>query len=61
MPFAKWFVGGKTNVCYNCVDAHLSTWRRNKAAIMWEGEPGDQRTLTYQQLHREVSQVRQCC
>jgi acetyl-CoA synthetase len=53
-PFAKWFVGGKTNVSYNCLDKHLSTWRRNKAAIIWEGEPGDQRTLTYQQLHREV-------
>ncbi|MFP6677401.1 MAG: acetate--CoA ligase [Pirellulaceae bacterium] len=53
-PFAKWFVGGKTNVSYNCLDSHLSTWRRNKAAIIWEGEPGDQRTLTYQQLHREV-------
>ena len=45
-PFAKWFVGGKTNVSYNCLDKHLSTWRRNKAAIIWEGEPGDQRTLT---------------
>ena len=53
-PFAKWFVGGKTNVSYNCLDAHLKTWRRNKAAMIWEGEPGDQRTLTYQQLHREV-------
>lgn len=55
-PFAKWFVGGQTNVCYNCVDTHLGTWRQNKAAIIWEGEPGEQRTLTYQQLHREVSQ-----
>src|SRR5262245_11624687 len=53
-PFAKWFVGGKTNVSYNCLDAHLGTWRANKAAILWEGEPGDQRTLTYGQLHREV-------
>ncbi|MDX1948481.1 MAG: acetate--CoA ligase [Pirellulaceae bacterium] len=53
-PFAKWFVGGKTNVSYNCLDAHLSTPRRNKAALIWEGEPGDQRTLTYQQLHHEV-------
>ncbi|HUE70961.1 MAG TPA: acetate--CoA ligase [Pirellulaceae bacterium] len=53
-PFAKWFVGGQTNVSYNCLDAHLKTWRRNKAALIWEGEPGDQRTLTYQQLHREV-------
>ena len=54
LPFAKWFVGGTTNVAYNCLDRHLSTWRRNKAAIIWEGEPGDTRTLTYQQLHTEV-------
>lgn len=54
-PFAKWFVGGKINISYNCLDRHLSTWRKNKAAIIWEGEPGEQRTLTYLQLHREVS------
>jgi acetyl-CoA synthetase len=54
-PHAEWFAGGKINVSYNCLDRHLSTWRRNKAAIVWEGEPGEQRTLTYQQLHREVS------
>jgi len=54
VPFAKWFVGGKTNMSYNCLDRHLSTARRNKAAIVWEGEPGEERTLTYQQLHREV-------
>jgi acetyl-CoA synthetase len=56
-PFAKWFVGGKTNVSYNCLDRHLegeNAWRRNKAAIIWEGEPGDQRVLTFGQLHREV-------
>jgi len=56
-PFARWFVGGKTNVSYNCLDRHLEgehAWRRNKAAILWEGEPGDQRVLTYGQLHREV-------
>ena len=53
-PFAKWFVGGQTNASYNCLDAHLGTPRQNKAAIIWEGEPGDKRTLTYQQLHREV-------
>ncbi|GIW95931.1 MAG: acetyl-coenzyme A synthetase [Pirellulaceae bacterium] len=53
-PFAEWFVGGKTNASYNCLDRHLASWRRNKAAIVWEGEPGDERTLTYQQLHREV-------
>ena len=53
-PHAKWFVGGKINVSYNCLDRHLETWRRNKAAIIWEGEPGEIRTLTYQQLHSEV-------
>jgi acetyl-CoA synthetase len=56
-PFAKWFVGAKTNVSYNCLDRHLegpNAWRRNKAAIIWEGEPGDSRTLTYGELHREV-------
>jgi acetyl-CoA synthetase len=55
VPWAKWFVGGKLNLSYNCLDRHLATWRRNKAAIIWEGEPGDIRTLTYQQLHSEVS------
>lgn len=53
-PFAKWYVGGQLNVTVNCLDRHLSTWRKNKAAIIWEGEPGDSRTLTYAQLHREV-------
>jgi acetyl-CoA synthetase len=54
-PHAKWFVGGKINASYNCLDRHLETWRKNKAAIIWEGEPGETRTLTYQQLHRQVS------
>lgn len=53
-PWAKWFIGGKLNVSYNCIDRHLKTWRRNKAAIIFEGEPGDERVLTYQDLHREV-------
>ena len=53
-PFAKWFVGGKLNISENCLDRHLSGPRRNKAAILWEGEPGDKRALTYQQLHHEV-------
>ncbi|MFM7323794.1 MAG: AMP-binding protein, partial [Nodosilinea sp.] len=48
---------GQLNISYNCLDRHLSTWRRNKAALIWEGEPGDSRTLTYAQLHREVCQV----
>jgi acetyl-CoA synthetase len=55
-PHAKWFVGGKINASVNCVDRHLKTARRNKAAIIWEGEPGDRRTLTYYDLHREVCQ-----
>jgi acetyl-CoA synthetase len=53
-PFAKWFVGGKLNVSENCLDRHLLGHRRNKAAVIWEGEPGEKRTLTYQQLHHEV-------
>jgi acetyl-CoA synthetase len=53
-PHAKWFVDGKLNVSANCVDRHLKTARRNKAAIIWEGEPGDRRTITYWELHREV-------
>jgi len=56
-PFAKWFVNGKINISYNCLDRHLTTWRKNKAALIWEGEPGDSRTLTYAQLHREVCQM----
>jgi acetyl-CoA synthetase len=55
LPFAKWFIGGELNISYNCLDRHVATWRKNKAAIQWEGEPGDSRTLTYQQLLREVS------
>ncbi len=52
-PFAKWFVGGKINVSYNCIDRHLAD-KADKPAIVWEGEPGDERTLTYRQLHEEV-------
>ena len=53
-PFAQWFVGGKTNVAYNCLDRHLTGSRRNKAALVWEGEPGDWKVYTYWDLHREV-------
>lgn len=53
-PFVKWFEGGETNVSYNCLDRHLKTWRKNKAAIIWEGEPGERQIFTYHQLHREV-------
>src|ERR1700688_4917863 len=53
-PNAKWFVGGTINASYNCLDRHLDTPRRNKAALIWEGEPGDSRVLTYQMLADEV-------
>mgnify|MGYP000732670703 CR=1 FL=1 len=53
-PFAKWFIGGKINIAENCVDRHLAGPRRNKVAILWEGEPGEKRAITYQQLHRDV-------
>ena len=53
-PHAKWFVGGKINVSANCLDRHVRTARRNKAAFIWEGEPGDRRTLTYWDLYRQV-------
>jgi len=60
LPQAKWFSGGQLNVCYNCLDRHLNTPTANKAALIWEGEPagpgtpGEERTYTYKQLHREV-------
>jgi acetyl-CoA synthetase len=53
-PHAQWFVGGQLNVAYNCLDRHLGGARRNKAALVWEGEPGDERVFTYWDLHREV-------
>ncbi|MFQ5745687.1 MAG: acetate--CoA ligase [Gemmatimonadota bacterium] len=56
LPFARWFVGGQLNVAHNCLDRHLNGWRANKAALIWEGEPGDRRVYTYRQLHREVCQ-----
>lgn len=55
-PLVKWFEGGKLNISYNCLDRHLTTSRKNKAAIIWEGEPGDSRVITYAQLHRDVCQ-----
>ena len=55
-PDAKWFVGGKINISANCLDRHVRTARRNKAAFIWEGEPGDRRTLTYFDLYRQVCQ-----
>ena len=54
-PHAQWFIDGKINISVNCVDRHVRGARRNKAALIWEGEPGDTRTLTYWDLYREVS------
>ncbi len=54
-PFYKWFTGGKINIIHNAIDRHLKTYRRNKLAIIWEGEPGDVRTYSYHALNREVS------
>ena len=54
-PYAKWFVGGKLNVAYNCLDRHVTGPRKTKAALIWEGEPGDSRVLTYWDLYREVN------
>src|SRR3989449_5701196 len=54
-PHAKWFVGGRLNASVNCLDRHVRGARRNKAALIWEGEPGDRRTLTYFDLYRQVS------
>ena len=57
LPWAKWFVGGKMNLCYNCVDRHALGERRNKTALIWEGEPGEVRQLTYGELYAEVQKV----
>jgi len=54
-PFYKWFVGGRVNIVHNALDRHVKTWRRNKVALLWEGENYDKRSYTYHQLHREVS------
>ncbi len=56
-PFFKWFTGGKINVVHNAIDRHQKTWSRNKLALIWEGEPGDVRTMSYHALNREVSQT----
>ena len=57
LPWAKWFVGGQTNLSYNCLDRQVQSGRRDKTAILWEGEPGDTRALTYQELLAEVSRL----
>src|SRR5690348_11702063 len=55
-PDAKWFIGGKLNACYNCLDRHMETLVRKKIALIWEGERGEERTITYEELYREVNQ-----
>lgn len=59
-PFAQWFLGGKTNASYNCLDRNIAAGLGDRAAILWEGEPGDTRTLTYSELHREVCKFANC-
>ncbi|MBD15144.1 MAG: acetate--CoA ligase [Planctomycetaceae bacterium] len=59
-PYAEWFVGGKTNVSTNCLDRNIAAGHGDRTAILWEGEPGDSRELTYAQLHREVCQAANC-
>ena len=59
-PFAKWFVGGQTNVSYNCLDKHLGTATAKKTAMIWEGEPGDVRKITYEELLRDVCKFANC-
>ena len=54
-PFARWFVGGKLNVSFNCLDRHLEDGQADKTALIWEGEPGDKRVFSYRELHREVA------
>src|SRR5580698_6170031 len=56
-PSAKWFTGGKLNLCYNAVDRHAKGARKNKVAILWEGEPGEVRKLTYAELHEQVQKT----
>ncbi|HVO41585.1 MAG TPA: acetyl-coenzyme A synthetase N-terminal domain-containing protein, partial [Aggregatilineales bacterium] len=54
-PFFKWFVGGQINIAYNALDRHVKTWRRNKLALIWEGEPGDTRTYSYYRLWQDTN------
>ncbi|MFI5343701.1 MAG: acetate--CoA ligase [Chlamydiales bacterium] len=54
-PYAKWFIGGKLNACYNCLDRHMKTPVRKKTALIWEGERGEERTISYEELYREVN------
>ncbi|MBS0624759.1 MAG: acetate--CoA ligase [Verrucomicrobia bacterium] len=58
-PYAKWFVGGKLNACYNCLDRHMGTSTQNKTALIWEGERGEEKSITYEELYAEVNQFSQ--
>lgn len=58
-PFFEWFPGARTNIVHNALDRHVATWRRNKLALIWEGEPGDSRSFSYHALHREVGRFAQ--
>ncbi len=53
-PWAKWFVGATCNISYNCLDRHVASWRRNKVAVIWVGEEGQERIYTYRELYRQV-------
>ncbi|HWC50312.1 MAG TPA: AMP-binding protein, partial [Nitrospira sp.] len=54
-PWAKWFVGASCNIAYNCLDRHMASWRKNKAALIWVGEDDQERVFTYAELHRQVN------
>src|SRR5437879_2666939 len=56
-PAVKWFVGGQINISYNCLDRHVQTWRKNRAALIWEGEPGEIRTFSYQRSEEHTSEL----
>lgn len=60
VPFSKWFIGGKLNACYNCLDRHLNNGLGGKVAILWEGEPGDKRAFTYKEAYDEVNKFANC-
>src|SRR5690606_19742290 len=60
VPHARWFDGGKLNLSFNCLDRHLTPSRKDKPAIIWEGEPGDRRVISYSELHRDVCRFANC-
>src|SRR3989338_5461607 len=60
VPFAKWFIGGKINASYNCLDRHIKNGKGKKTAIIWEGEPGDQQAITYEEAYKHVNKLANC-